>query len=223
MKGERMKKSIFLIIGLTLFLTSKVYAYDDGDFQIWNTDVEEFKINKDSKIAFEEEFRWGKNASEFYYQHYDVGFIYNRKKWLSIAGGYRHVYELKKGKFKSENEPYATATLLWDFKGFKFDDRNRIEYRHFDYQADSWRYRNKITAKLPWKFTALNIQPYLSDEIFIGFSTISELNQNRFSCGVSMNLTENLKAEIYYMLQSAKNSGKWIDADVLGTKLKIAF
>jgi len=51
---------IFTIVGLALLLATKVYAYDDGDFQIWNTDVEEFKVNKDLKIAFEEEFRWGK-------------------------------------------------------------------------------------------------------------------------------------------------------------------
>jgi hypothetical protein len=218
-----MKKTFFTIIGLTLFLTAKVYAYDDGDFQVWNTDAEEFKINEDSKVAFEEEFRWGDNANEFYYHHYDAGFFYNVEKWLNIGGGYRHVYELKKGKFKLENEPYLTATLLWDLKGFKIENRNRLEYRHFDRQYDSWRYRNKITLKSPWKFTRFEIQPYLSDEIFIGFSETNEFNRNRVSSGLTMNLTKNLKADIYYMLQSSKASEKWIDSNVLGAKLKLAF
>ncbi|OGX14849.1 MAG: hypothetical protein A2166_06085 [Omnitrophica WOR_2 bacterium RBG_13_41_10] len=222
-KREKIIKRTIFMAMLVLTAISSAYAYDDGDFQIWNTDVEEFKVNKDSKIAFEEEFRWGNNASEFYYQHYDIGFFHNLKKWLNIGGGYRQVYELKKGKFKLENEPYVTMTLLWDLKGFKFDDRSRIEYRYFDYQDDSWRYRNKIAVKLPWKFTKLEIQPYLSDEVFIGFSTISEFNQNRFSSGLSMNLTKKLKAEIYYMLQSTKSSGKWVDANVFGTKMKITF
>lgn len=216
-------KKTFFIIGLMLITTTAAFAYDDGDFQVWNTDVEEFKINQGSKISFEQEFRWGNNASEFYYHHYDVGFFYDLRKWLNIGGGYRHIYELKKGEFKLENAPYLTATLFWGLKRLKFDDRSRIEYRHFDYQADSWRYRNKITAKLPCKFTRLEIQPYVSDEIFIGFSTISELNQNRLSSGLSMNLTKNLKAEIYYMLQSSKSKGSWIDANVLGTKLKMTF
>jgi len=218
-----MKKTIFVIFGLVCVLSVKAYAFDDGDFQVWNTDVEEFKINKDSKIALEEEFRWGDNANEFYYHHYDIGFFYNLKKYLNIGGGYRHVYELKGGEFKLENEPYLTATLLWDLKGFKFDDRNRLEYRHFDYQSDSWRYRNKITMKLPWKFTKMEIQPYLSDEIFISFGGISQFNQNRFSSGLATDLTKNIKAEIYYMLQSTKSSEEWVDANVLGTKLKIAF
>ena len=218
-----MKRVIFIMMGLVFLLANSIYAYDDGDFQIWNTDVEEFKINKDVKIAFEEEFRWGDNANEFYYHHYDAGFSYNLKEYLNIGGGYRHVYELKKGKFELENEPYLTATLLWDLKGFKFEDRNRMEYRHFDYQADSWRYRNKLTIKLPWKFTKMEIQPFVSDEIFVGFGTISEFNQNRFSSGLGMNLTENTKVEIYYMLQNTKSSGVWTDANVLGIRLKLAF
>jgi hypothetical protein len=218
-----MKKAILVMMGVLLLFTAKVCAYDDGDFQVWNTDVEEFKINKDSKLALEEEFRWGDNAHEFTYHHYDVGFFTNLEKWLNIGGGYRHVYELKKGKFRLENEPYLAATLLWDLKGFKIEDRHRMEYRYFDYQDDSWRYRNKVTVKLPWKFTRIGIQPYLSDEIFVGFNGSSTLNQNRFSSGLAMNLTKNLKAEIYYLLQCSKSPDNWKDTNVLGTKLKWAF
>ncbi len=217
-----MKKTYFLMIAFMLILASKVYAYSDGDFQVWNTDVEESKINKESKIVLEEEFRWADNANEFYYHHYDVGFFYNLKEYLSVGGGYRHVLELKKGKFKPENEPYITATLLWDLKGFKFEDRNRMEYRHFKYQADSWRYRNKFTVKLPWKFTKLEIQPYLADEIFLDFQN-KAFSRNRFSPGFTMNLTKNVKAEIYYLLQSSRSADKWVDANVLGTKVKLVF
>ena len=218
-----MKKRVFLMMALVLMIAVSSYAYDDGDFQVWNTDVEEFKVNKDSKIALEEELRWADNANEFYYHHYDVGFFYNLKEYLNLGGGYRHIYELKKGKFKVENEPYVTLTLFWDLLGLKFEDRNRMEYRHFDYQADSWRYRNKFTVKLPWKFTKLGIQPFVSDEIFVGFGGTNQFNQNRFSSGLGMNLTKSIKAEIYYMLVSAKSSGIWLDSNVLGTKIKFTF
>ncbi len=218
-----MRRKISIIaVSLVVFLTVKLYAYDDGDFQVWNTDTEEFKINKDAKIAFEEEFRWGGSAKEFYYQHYDVGFFYNLQKYLNIGGGYRHVLSKSKGKFLVENEPYITATLSWDIAGFKFDDRSRLEYNHFDYKDDTWRYRNKLIVKLPWKFTKFEIQPYLSDEIFVLFDDSQRLNTNRFSSGLAMTLTKNLKAEIYYMLQSSK-SRKWTEINVLGTKLKLLF
>ena len=223
-KGEKMRKTIFVIGASALLLATKVCAYDDGDFQIWNTDVEEFKVDDDSKIAFEEEFRWGNDSKEFYYQHYDAGFFYNLREWLNIGSGYRQVFESVKGKFKAENEPYAAATLLCDLEGFRFEDRNRMEYREFDYKDDHWRYRNKATLKLPWKFTRMDIQPYISDEIFIVFGGVpGELNQNRFSPGLGANLTRNVKADIYYMLQSSKGRGKWVDANVLGAKVKITF
>lgn len=217
-----MKEKILIAIALILLLSVNSYAYKDGDFQVWNTDSEEFKINKDAKITFEEEFRWGGSAKEFYYQHYDMGFFYNLQKYLNIGGGYRHVLSKSKGKFLIENEPYITATLLWDIAGFKFDDRSRLEYNHFDYKDDTWRYRNKFSIKFPWKFTKFEIQPYLSDEIFILFDDSQRLNTNRFSSGLGISFTRNLKGEIYYMLQSSKSS-KWTDANVLGTKLKLSF
>lgn len=235
-----MKRLTFMIISAAFIFAIKAHAYDDHDFQVWNTDVEEFKVTKDLAMALEEEFRWADNASELSYQHYDLGLSYNLNKYLSVGGGYRQVYERKSAKFKEENEPYLTATLFWDLLGFKFDDRSRMEYRHFDYQSDSWRYRNKFTVKFPWKFTPLEklsnilphflmgltkmeIRPYLSDEVLIGFGKIAQLNQNRFSAGLAMNIAKNIKAELYYMLQSTKSQDKWLDANVLGTKLKITF
>lgn len=213
---------IMAIIGLTLFLTVEIYAYDDGDFQVWNTENQEFKVNKDSKITLEEEFRWGDDASEFYYQHYDAGFVYSLNKHLDLGVNYRQVYEKKKGDFKEENRPHINAILKYDFYGFKLDDRNRLEYRHFDYQADSWRYRNKFTVKFPWKFTMLEIQPYLADEVFLDFQN-KAFSRNRLYSGFSMNFTRNLKAEIYYLLQSSRSGNNWVNANVLGTKLKLIF
>jgi hypothetical protein len=218
-----MKKINLLIIGLVLGLMGNAYAYDDGDFQVWNTDAEEFKINKDAKIALEQEFRWGNRAKELYYQHYDLGFFYDLAKYLNVGAGYRHVLSKStKNKFLIENEPYVTATLFWDLAGFKFDDRSRLEYNHFDYKGDTGTYRNKLTIKAPWKFTKLQIQPYLSDEVFFVFDDNQNFNKNRFSAGLGMTITKNIKAEIYYMLQSSKSTG-WVDANVLGTKFKLVF
>jgi Protein of unknown function (DUF2490) len=218
-----MRKAAVLFMALLFTMAVKAFAYDDNDFQIWNTDVEEMKINDKSKIAFEQEFRWGDNADEFFYQHYDIGFFYSIQKYLNIGGGYRYIYETKNRKFRLEREPYVTLSLLWDSKGFKFEDRSRLEYRNFQYQADAWRYRNKLTMKCPWKYTKMEIQPYLSDEMLFSLSATNQLSQNRASAGIGMNLTKSVKAEIYYMLQTMKSSGKWTDANVLGTKFKIAF
>ncbi|MDD4939552.1 MAG: DUF2490 domain-containing protein [Candidatus Omnitrophica bacterium] len=217
-----MKRRIFVIVGLVLFLTTKVYAYDDGDFQIWHTENQEFKINKGSKITLEEEFRWADDAGEFFYHHYDAGFVYSINKHLDLGANYRQVYEKKKGDFREENRPHLNAALKYDVYGFKIDDRNRIEYRHFEYQADAWRYRNKFTIKFPWKFTKLQIQPYLADEIFLDLQN-KAFSRNRFYSGVGVNVTKNIKGEVFYLLQSSRSGKIWVDSNVLGTKLKILF
>lgn len=217
-----MKKTIFAIIGLVVFLTTKIYAYDDGDFQIWNTDTEEFIINKSTKITLEEEFQWADNANDFSYHHYDAGFVYSLNSYLDVGANYRQVFEKKKGKFKPENRPHLNAALKYEIFGFKLGDRNRVEYRNFDYQSDIWRYRNKFSIKFPWSVTAFKIQPYLADEIFVGLED-GGLNRNRFYAGFGLNIVKNIKGEIYYLLQRSKGSGQWTDTNVLGIKLKTAF
>jgi len=219
------RKTLIIALLSGLFLMSlnyRIFAFDDGDFQIWNTDVQEEQINNKAKITLEEEFRFGDNANDFYYHHYDLGFVYILNKYLNSGFGYRQIFEKKNAEFKQENEPYIIATLFWGLSGFKFDSRNRLEYRHFNYQTDLWRYRNKFTMKFPWKFTRIGIQPYLSDEIFLALNR-TQLNQNRFYSGLLFNLTSNINLDIHYLLQSTKGSDRWIDANVLGTKLKISF
>ncbi|MDD4955725.1 MAG: DUF2490 domain-containing protein [Candidatus Omnitrophica bacterium] len=218
-----MRKIKITFIFLLLFTYFHAgYAYEDGDFQVWNTDSEEKKINDKFKLTMDEEFRWENNASRLIYHHYEPGLTYMANKHLDISLKYRQVYEKKNGKFREENQPNLNVTLKEDFFGFGLEDRSRLEYRHFDYQPDSWRYRNKFTAKAPWKFTRFGIQPYLADEIFINFYNAA-FSKNRFYAGLGLNIIKDFKAELYYMLESTRSSGRWIDANVLGTKFKIAF
>jgi hypothetical protein len=199
------------------------YAYDNGDFQIWQTDAEDIKIGKATKLTMEQEFRFGENASEFFYQHYDWGFAWAFDKHLEIALGYRLVYDKYKHKWREEDEPYTNITAKFDIWKFKFEDRNRIEYRHFRYKEDSMRYRNRFMLKYPFSFHAIKIAPYTSDEIFVS-SDGTGFNQNRFQSGLEFELTKYVKTDIAYMMQSARVKGdKWTEANVLWAKIKVAF
>jgi len=233
-------KRILFITALITSIAFNAYAaaYKNGDLQIWNTDVEEVKLVNNFKIILEEEFRWYNNVSKFYYQHYDAGLFYDLNKHINIGAGYRQIYELFSSgdpkvarfnnKFMPDYNPYITGTLNWEIAGFKFDDRNKMEFNNLDHKADFWRYRNKLTVKAPWAFTKLEIRPFLSDEVFVVFAGVpSDINQNRLSSGLGMNLVKNVKFDLYYMLQSVKlsvkNPNKWLNANVLGFKLKVAF
>lgn len=220
-------KSSYVILGICLVaLAQWAYAYDNDDFQVWNTDGQEFKVNDKSKIVIEEEFRYGDNAHELYYQHYDTAFAYAFNKNLDLTLSYRQVLEKKRGKFRTENEPNVNAILKWDAFGCKLSNRFRFEYRHFNYQPDSFRYRNMFTVRLPWKFTKFEIQPYFADEAFVS-SRGAAINNNRFYSGLSFILTKHIKADLYYLLQHTRTVTKyateWPRINVFGTKIKLIF
>lgn len=216
---------IIILALVSLFSIVNLYAYDDGDFQVWNTDVEQIQLKQDLKLVFEQEFRWGNNANEFYYQHYDIGLDYALNKTFSVGGGYRQIYArtARSKPWQAESDPYLFFTYFGEFVGFKFDDRNRFEYQYYSFQSDTGRYRNKLTVKAPWKFTKLEIQPFVSEEFFMMIGGDQGLNQNRLSAGFAFTLVKNLKAELYYMLLSSKSAGIWKDYNVLGTKVKVSF
>jgi len=220
-KGE-MKRINFIWIGLVLISLTSAYAYDNHDFQVWNTEVEEFKVNKNSKISLEQEFRWGNNAGDFYYQHYDVGYIYLLNNYFNFGGGFRYIKQKSADKFRDVSEPYLAAFMFWNPAGFNLSNRMRFEYRYADYQSDAYVFRNKLDIKFPWKFTRLAIQPMVADEIFFKFNG-GDFNENRLFAGFAFNPVKYIKAEIYYMLRSTKSSGVWKDTNVLGTKLKLSF
>lgn len=213
-----------LVLGLGILALGQVYAYDNHDFQVWNTEAQEFKVNKASKITLEQEFRWGDNARDFYYQHYDVGYFYLLNKYFNFGGGFRYIKNKPADKFRDESSPFFAALMFWDAAGFSFTNRVRIEYRYYDYQKASWRFRNKFDLKFPWKFTRFQIQPIFSDEVLFNFQGF-DFNENRLYGGIGFSLTKSLKGEICYMLRGTKNTGvsSWNETNVLSTKLKLAF
>lgn len=220
--NRRSIKIIIMAIAIAL-IAGVSYAYESGDFQIWNTNGEEVNIYKDVKFAMEQEFRYGNSAGELFYQHYDFGFVYGFDKMLDIGLCYRQVFQWNTKKWLEEDEPNANATVKLDLWKFKFEDRNRIEYRHFRFAPDEARYRNKFMLKYSVDFKKIVIAPYVSNEIFAS-SNGSGFNQNRFQPGIEFALTKYVKIDVSYMQQQVKGlNDKWVKANVLWLKEKISF
>ncbi|MFH1621965.1 MAG: DUF2490 domain-containing protein [Candidatus Omnitrophota bacterium] len=217
-----MKKGIVLII-FVFFFASYSFAFDDDDFQHWITTSASWKMDDEWNMSFEEEFRLGDDAGNLYYHHSDLGFTYSGiTDWLDVGVNYRHVFEEKSSDWKQENRPHVNATVKWKMGDVPLSNRARFEYRNRQDAENYWRYSNKFSVKFPLKFTRLNIQPYIADEIFYDFNE-ETLNRNRVYAGFSFTLLKNLKAEIYYLLESNEKSKDWNDTHALGTKLKFSF
>jgi hypothetical protein len=214
---------IIAFFAIALAFSSPAFAYENGDFQIWHTEAQDITMAKGVKAIIEEEFRFGEDASELFYQHYDWGIAYAFDKRLEMQFGYRFVLEKYKHKWREEDEPYTNITAKLDLWKFKFEDRNRIEYRHFRYADDQARYRNRFMLKYPINYKTIVVAPYSSDEIFIS-SNGTGFNQNRFQSGMEFVLTKYVKTDISYMMQQSKVRGhKWSEANVLWMKMKLSF
>lgn len=218
------KSKVAFVVWITLVLLPAIcFAFDDGDFQYWNTESISWKVNENWKAQFEAEFRYGDDASNFYYQHSDLGFIYSGlAEWIDLGFNYRQIFEEKSSIWRYENVPHLNATVKWKLFDFSFSNRGRFEYKNREEADNYWRYRNKFTVKLPMKLTQLEIQPYIADEIFCDFDK-ETLNRNRLYSGFSFKLFKSLKADIFYLWQSSEKNDKWNDTHVLGTKLNLSF
>ena len=197
-------------------------AFDDGDWQFWNTDSVEYKVNEQFTMKAEVELYFGDDMSELYYVHVQPVLAMQVSECAEIAALYRVVQEKKKGEWAEEQRPAAEATLRGKVQGFKISDRNRFEYRMREGADDFWRYRNRIKMEAPWKWTAWQVQLYVADEFFIDFDA-REVNQNRIIGGVSAKVTKELKAELYYMHKTDRKNGEWNATHVLGLALKLGF
>jgi len=225
---NKISKTIFfafvvVFIGIAI-VVSDAYSWDDGDNQYWNTESASWKLGDNWKASIEEEFRFGDNSSNFYYQHSDLGIVWSGlAEWINLGLNYRHIFEEKNSKWRVENRPHLNATVKWKLFDIDFSNRGRLEIRNREKAEDFLRYRNKFTIKSPFKLTKFKIQPYVADEIFYDFDQ-ETLNKNRFYAGIVFKIFDNLKGDVFYLLERSENSSnKWYDYNVLGTKLKFVF
>jgi len=200
------------------------FASNDGDFQYWSKAAVSFDLNKDWAFTFEEEFRIGDNAAKLYYHSSDLGFLYRGfADWIDLGLNYKQVFEKdSKDIWRAENRPHFNVTLKGQLFALDVSDRSRLEYRDRENKKDIWRYRNRLTVKLPTAFTKLELQPYVAEEVFINFDE-EDFNKNWLCSGVLFSLSKNIKGDIFYLWQSSKSGGDWENINVLGTRLKLYF
>jgi len=216
-------KKIVLAFLIVLGMATASFAFDDEDFQIWNTVKANWKFADDWKISLEEEFYHGDNVGHMYYQHSDLGVTYSGfAKWFDIGIFYRQIFQKINHDWKPENRPHVDATFKWNLFDFSFSDRSRYEYRGMPNKDNTWRYRNCFKMKSPWKLTKFEIRPYTAYEIFYDSGT-SSLNRKRFYHGFTFKVTEKVSADLYYMRQSDDKKDYWNHTNVFGTRFNINF
>lgn len=192
-----------------------------ADLQYWHTETVSWKVADDWKVSLSNESYFDDDASHRYYHEGDIGVSYSGlAKWFDLSLNFKHVLTESKNKWRREERPHINGTFKFNICKFSFIDRNRFEYKIREAGTDFWKYRNLLTIKFPCKFTSLEIQPYIADELHVD----EVVSENRSYAGFTFKITKELGADIYYMQKRNRQSGgNWIGANVIGTRLKLDF
>jgi len=200
------------------------FGFDDEGFQYWSTAQTYFDLDKNCKLAYEEEFKLGDDGGNLYYHHSDLGVVYKGlSRSIDLGVNYRQIQEKdSQDKWRPEYRPHFNVTLKNKLFGLDVSDRSRIEYRARENSKDIWRYRNKLSIEVPLEIADLKLRPYLADEVFFdlndkGYST------NRLYSGLAVELSKNTIGDIYFLWQTKRSGGEWQNISVLGTKLVFRF
>lgn len=195
-----------------------------SDFQYWNTNAAEWRIKNHWRLSAEQELRFTDKASRLSYEHTDLNLTYSgMAEWFDLGAGYRHIYQKDKDKWKYECRPGLSGTFKMRLLGLDISNRNKLEYRLREGKDDNWRYRNRTMVKFPVKIDRFEFKPYVADEIYLDLSDRAGMKRNRIYSGIEFKILEPLVLDVYYLLESDKGRKKWIDTNVLGTKLKFIF
>lgn len=226
--GKLFKNRLFgfgLMLVLMMSVGGNCFGSTDGNAEYWQSIGLDFNMDEDWKITVRQELRVGKSGDDPYLHNTDVGLVYKGfADWLDVSLNFKKEFERdSSGKFRRENRPNINLMFKGELCGLKVGDRLRLEFRDKEKTEDLWRLRNKLTINLPFTLTEFNLQPYISDEIFINLGE-STVNQNRFAAGLSFMLSENIKTNVYYLYKSSMSSSSgWIDTNVIGTSVVFVF
>jgi len=196
----------------------------DEEFRIWNYYDVDKKINDQWLFSLGEEIRFRDNATQFGYHDTHASIAYKVFPFLTLRPEYKNIRDKgSNNQWSWEYRPRIDAILKADWKGFVLKNRNRFAFRIKEAKRNTFRYRNRISLDLPYKWTRFELQPYFSNEIFI------ETNKNgvikdRFYAGFKMHFFKNVYGALYYVRQFDKDSNaKWSEANILVTSLRLKF
>jgi len=119
---------VVIIVAITL-AGEACLASDDGNFEYWTAAGAHFDINKNWGCTFEEQIRVRDTGGEFYYHHFDLGFVYKSiADWIDVGVNFRKVYTKdSEGEWRQEDRPHLNATLKAKIFGCQMSDRSRID------------------------------------------------------------------------------------------------
>ncbi|MCH9613747.1 MAG: hypothetical protein SP1CHLAM54_07560 [Chlamydiia bacterium] len=216
-------KNLVFFMPLTLFAVNIFNG--NKDFQFWLQDQVEGVILGRLHARAEQEFRFTEHSSKLYYFHNQISFKYLASPHFELEPTYRQVYFRKKNSPNSWQpvyEPILDVTLKGVSSGWKFADRNRVEYVMKSGPAKTlWVYRNRLLVVSPFYYFAKAAVPMAFGEFF--WREQHGIDQTRLAGGLQINLIGKARGNVLYMWRSLKRQSGWIHQNVIFTQIQLSF
>ncbi len=218
------------------FFLPSVHAGDE-DLQLWLDQRALSQVSERSWAHVKQSFRLRDDAGTLGTYHIEGGLAYQMCSLLDLGLFYRHVFEKTEDEWLEEQRPFLDATLHWTWFDITFSDRSRFEYRWRQARDDKWRYRNKLGAVFPLKWTDIDLRPYIAGELFFD-ERVSRGDRSRVrgSVGIKTHPPERLRAraarrregleltsDFYLAYQSTERDEESVNDYIIGTQLGLAF
>jgi len=199
------KKYLLVAIVLTGVVIGGVKAKADYDPRFRFANFLDKKINQDWSVTLWSEFDTNTH-SDHVLNAIDQEFapVYSGlAPWIDVGPGIGYYDGKSNGKWTDLTYPFAFITLKKTAFGLAFNDRNRFDAdipEH--YVGEGLVYRNALTIATDQKWTALELQPFVSDEIFYN-TRGNYLSESQAFVGFNFKVTNNIHATLAFMMDSS--------------------
>lgn len=215
-------------LGLLLMLTvcvqtaSAQTAVDSRtDTQSWNEFQFTIPVTKQIDLTLTGEFRLGRNLGDFVDERVGASLRFKLGKYFEVSPGYEYIVKQPEPRRNTyENRLSFAGTIKIPAGRFTIEKRSQFERRLRNSQSDTTRYRNRLLVSRPVKIGDVELELFVSEEVFYDWSE-NAWTRNRFSIGGEKKISEQFTLEVYYTRQNDGFSSPG-DLHVIGTTFKLS-
>lgn len=210
----------FLILLLVCFFSSGVHAEDD-----WGSSYNlllKYKLNEDWFVVSRSNLSFRDDNEQLFLGYTGASLGYQINRHWSARLGYRYARFRIGEDWRTEQRPMAEMYFADMLSGWRLTSRSRAEFRFPDWRDNDVRLRQEFTVTAPWKLTALEMKPFIEDEIF--YSTRNHwVEANWATIGLSFFPLENTKVKFGYRHNRQRIGGKFMTRHTLVVGMNVFF
>ena len=219
-------KNGFLAVWV-LIMTSSLFPAENTETQAWFVENISGRLTSNLSIWGQVHYRYSYDISDLAVHHSLLGVSYKMKPWLTLTPFMRIVHSSQGdpvlNRWSVEYRPSLDVKALGAvLPGMHNSYRCRLEYRDYPDKEEAWCIRQQIELATRNKWTRLELQPVLSDEIFYQRNK-DGFYRNWLCLGMSIKVSKTLKCVPFIMLESGLGDYAGCRKFIAGSRLKFAF